>query len=358
VWNNGFPSGPHLTLNIHGKKDQFKDSETCALPVNGTCYGGSIFIPEYTNGDPSLIQYVMNKKSNLSELCVIDPCSFGSDDPAIVKLPKGEYQVYARILAKPGKPGTVEGEGPRVAFYPRLLDACNQGSVDEEIFGDYWNCDEETLIGLGVATSSGSFYQTEGGLERIAPLKGKNKAVPFTQMFWWSGWVLDEMYDIDGDGYVELDDLQYYENTYLQDLNDDDVVNTDDLDVALPYGTIDTDDFTTLQGAGYSLDLDGDGFFTILDLGTFMSKDLNMPDFNNDGYVDITDVDLYPVGSPDGAIDTDDLNEYLGEYGTEYTDEWIFNIADMVIYGWDYNNYGSKLVQVRFYPVAETEFIE
>jgi hypothetical protein len=36
---------------------------------------------------------------------------------------------------------------------------------------------------------------------------------------------------------------------------------------------------------------------------------------------------------------------------------WIFDIADLVVYGWDYQNRGSKLVQIRFYPDDQTEYI-
>lgn len=36
---------------------------------------------------------------------------------------------------------------------------------------------------------------------------------------------------------------------------------------------------------------------------------------------------------------------------TTYTDEWIFNIADLVSSDWLMSNDGSKLIQLRFYPV-------
>jgi hypothetical protein len=40
-----------------------------------------------------------------------------------------------------------------------------------------------------------------------------------------------------------------------------------------------------------------------------------------------------------------------------YEDEWILNIADLVITEQGLVNDGTKLLQVRFYPVATTEFI-
>ena len=60
----------------------------------------------------------------------------------------------------------------------------------------------------------------------------------------------------------------------------------------------------------------------------------------------------------DGQIDDADFTAYLVslELCTEFTDRWIFDIADIVLYGLDYDNNGSTLTQVRFYPVATTDF--
>lgn len=41
---------------------------------------------------------------------------------------------------------------------------------------------------------------------------------------------------------------------------------------------------------------------------------------------------------------------YDPAYCVEYTNDWIFNIGDLVEYLWDVNNQGVKLLQVRFYP--------
>jgi hypothetical protein len=38
-------------------------------------------------------------------------------------------------------------------------------------------------------------------------------------------------------------------------------------------------------------------------------------------------------------------------YGKDYTDEWVFNIGAFVEYLWGLDNNGSKLLQIRFYPV-------
>jgi len=255
-WSNGFPSGPHFNLNIHGKKQNYQ--------CNSTPGGGSVFVPEYGLAE---IQYIQNKKSSVTELTVHDPCAECFDgDPVKVQLPSGEYQVYARILAKPKK----TGEERSVIFYPKLIDACNDNETPIDGFGDFINCSDESLIGLGIITKDGLFDKDSQYLERIAPVRGNNKAVNITGMFQWSGWVCNETYDTDGDGEITINDTG---------------------------------------------DMNGDG--------------------------NITEVDL---------------QLYLETYCTLFEHEWIFNIADLVVYGWDYNNTGSKLVQVRFYPIETTEF--
>ena len=263
-WSNGFPSGPHFNLNIHGKKDGFF--------CDGSSGGGSVFVPEY--GD-SEIHYLQNKKSSVSELNVLDKCGTFDSDPALVQLPKGEYQVYARILAKPQK-----SEEPReVIFYPKLVEACNDtGDPD---FGDEVNCDSSFLLGGGIITSNGVFDLDSQELTRT---KGRSKAVNVTELFQWTGFACDQAYDTDGDGEITTADL-----------------STDDLD--------------------------GDGF---------MDGDLNQ----------------------DGVIDDADLAIYLLNNCASFESEWVFNIADLVVSGWDYKNNGSKLVQVRFYPVATTQFTQ
>jgi len=256
AWSNGFPSGEHYNLNIHGKKPDFN--------CDSTPGGGSVFVPEY--GD-SLIQIIQNKKSKLTGLYVIDPCSTSPHDPAKVQLQSGEYQVYARILAKPSHPHKEEER--KVVLYPRLIDACDD--TGEANFSDFTECNDSTFLGIGKITKDGAFDRESAELIRIAPAKGKNKAQEITDMFQWSGYVCDAVYDTDGDGQITLNDVT---------------------------------------------DMDGD-----LD------------------------------------IDNDDFIWYLETYCQYFEHEWIFNIADLVVYGWDYNNMGSKLVQVRFYPKESTDYV-
>ena len=112
--SNGFPSGEHLNLNIHGKKVDFIGD-----PAPG---GHSVFILEYGN---STIQYVSNKKASLTELYVIDPLAEAFDgDPAKVQLPyeADGYYVFGRILGKPNN-GKLEPVSSIILYPNEVVDA-------------------------------------------------------------------------------------------------------------------------------------------------------------------------------------------------------------------------------------------
>jgi len=322
-WSNGFPSGPHYNLNIHGKKANY----TCDSEPGG----GSIFVPEYGSSE---IQFIQNKKSSISELTVHDKCAEAFDgDAAQIQLPKGKYQIYARILAKPRK----TDEPREVSFFPKLIEACDDttvydldgdgdvdvndlplvdidgdgvvdalddhdlngdGVVDQldvdiwtSTFGDLIECTDSTLIGLGMVNGTDAFTQDGQSLERT---RGKSKAVNVTEMFMYSGIVFDTSLDQDLDGDIDLDDL------LLTDMNGDGVVDA-----------------------------------------------LDDHDLNNDGIVDAIDFELW--------IDTLVAAGLVLDYRRDPI--WVFDLADLVVYGWDYENNGSKLVQVRFYPTDQTEFV-
>jgi hypothetical protein len=320
-WSNGFPSGPHFNMNIHGKKPDY----TCDSESDG----GSVFVPEFGNSE---IQIIQNKKSDISELTVHDNCAF--DDGVVqVQLPIGHYQVYARILAKPRK----AGEPREVSFYPRLIEACNDnteydpngdGVVDEydlylidingdgvvdgldnpdlngddvvdqldvdiwtSIFGDMIECTDSNLIGLGIVSGTSAFTKDGQSLDRT---KGKSKAVNITEMFMYSGIVFDTSLDKDLDG--DLD----YQDFIATDINGDGVVDASD---------------------NYDLD--------------------------NSGDIDIADFEQW--------INTLELAGLVLDYRTEPI--WVFDLADLVVHGWNYENNGSKLVQIRFYPDDQTEYV-
>jgi hypothetical protein len=88
-----------------------------------------------------------------------------------------------------------------------------------------------------------------------------------------------------------------------------------------------------------------------------------MYDYNGDGEITVADLDKDLDGTPDwdpnedGLFNEVDVTWIWANLGHEETDKWVFDLADLVTYGWDYENNGSKLVQVRFYPVGETSFI-
>ena len=297
---NGFPSGPHYNLNIHGKKAEFNCPEqkyymeitgcpgdvcgeyevgqlveTC--PDGFTCsetsdpiYGNSIFIPE--NGDG--IQIYMqsgkvggkgNKAATLpqNELWAIDPCAGFDRNGATIQLPPGEYDVYARALAKPT-------DNPYMTVSPELVAAEDEYGYD--------------LVYLGLLTETG--FQTSS--ETFTRNKGKSKAIPITGLFNWTGTVC------------------YFE---------------------MPEGY--TGDITSHCCDDY----DNDGFY-----------DYCCFDENDDSTYQIVDEcsgDL--TGFVDGQC------EMIETYCNEYNAEWIFNIADFVNYLWNTDNNGLKLLQVRFY---------
>ena len=332
-WSNGFPSGPHFNLNIHGKKLNY----TCG-PEPG---GGSVFVPEYDSEIPgykgSEIQIIQNKKSSITELTVHDKCAEAfDDDPIQVQLPKGHYQVYARILGKPLK----YGEPRDVSFSPKLIDACNDTTVydldgdndvdvddlnwvdvngdgnydlsgdisdehdlngdgivddgDVEIwistFGDLIECTDSSLIGLGIVTGNGAFTNDNEMLSRTT---GKSKAVKVTDMFMYSGLIFDTSLDMNRDGDLTLDDLI----------------------------------LTDMDGDG-DVDLDDDH------------------DLSNDDNINDDDFELWIIELVAAELVTDAREVPM----------WIYDIADLVVYGWDYKNNGSKLVQIRFYPDDQTEY--
>ena len=67
-YSNGYPSGAHENLNIHGKKADYN--------CDSSPGGKSVFILE--NGD-STIKYVSNKKSSVTDLVANDPCASAFD---------------------------------------------------------------------------------------------------------------------------------------------------------------------------------------------------------------------------------------------------------------------------------------
>lgn len=296
---NGFPSGTHFNLNIHGKRADFK----CPAPefdlVTGQqLFGNVISVPRVQGGDPISILFESGKKGPrsaplTSALEVTDWCTesfpdFGAHvgDGASVRLPAhaAGYKVYARIT---GKPGDSELErtfkiAPSLAY-----------AMDE--FGN-------DLLYLGLVSSTGVFDTSGVLIPRTSDLRKGKSVLPGTDisgLFKWSG------------------DVCY-----------------------LPE-----------NAAGYCVDP-----LTGADLCT--QKALCCIDEQSDGIYDRCD-DLAQVGvDPEGdgllscPLADAGGNTYLAlsaECRT-YSSEWVFNIADFVGVLWNIDTTGAYTVQVRFYP--------
>ena len=295
--SNGFPSGQHFNLNIHGK-----DPET--FVCNETSGGKSVFVAEY---GASTIQYVSNEKASVYGLTVLDPCAMPDpygDGVAKVQLPykvmvddtptpAGGYYVFVRILGKPNN-GKTETSSNIILYPNTVVEACNDpGDPD---FGNYTACsDSELLMGLIVGENLYVPDPDEQVLRRFEdpiPTKGRGKSrgVNITRLFIYTGWVVDATLDA----------------------NDDEVIDINDVPVA-DYGE-------AMPGANR--------------------------DYNNDGVEDEADVEAW-------LTDMAALAEPMAWY---FANEWIFNIADLVITDQGLENDGTKLVQLRFYPVVTTTF--
>jgi hypothetical protein len=305
--SNGFPSGMHFNLNIHGK-----DWEACqavpdvVLPGEDDVWGNSIFIPETGT---ATIQYVSNKKSSVYELTVLDPCAGfdGKNDVAKVQLPykvqvegvptaAGGYYVFGRIL---GTPNNGPNDSPStILIYPTfVVQACDWSGIEESEFGSLRDCLLAGDLALGLITTQGNLYgASEEEFVRFPNPepekgKGKSKGKEITQLFMWSGYVTDNV----------------------------------NLDQSGPEGV-------------------PDGYLDEWDVP--MEWDLGADPYN---------------GNENGVIDEFELTnwlEYLVSVGDViyYEDEWIFDIADLVIAGQTIINEGTKLFQIRFYPVETTYF--
>lgn len=292
--SNGFPSGEHHNLNIHGKKADYVGD-----PTPG---GHSVFILEY--GD-STIEYVTNRKASLTDLYVLDPLAEAfDDDPARVQLPyeADGYYVFGRILGKPNN-GKTETESSIILYPNQVVGAYNDIYEDPD-FGTYTG-DEEALLNLGLIVGPNLYVTENETYVRFDPEttkgKGKSKATNITDLFTYTGWVVDSVLDTNGpegvpDGVIDIYDVP--------------------IGYVVPFG-----------------DYDGNA-------GTPDNQD-----FNNDG-----------VFNDDDVVESW-LTDNLGTGAWYYDQEWILNIADLVITEQGLVNDGTKLLQIRFYPVDTTDFI-
>ena len=146
-WSNGFPSGPHWNLNIHGKKLGNDPENSCDNSPSAGPFGASVFLPLNTTeaieafpeygpeGTDTIdqINFVSNKRSSLDDLKVLDKCGApfgnvtggGDVDEILVQYPKDmEAQVYWRILGNHGG-GPNKQISEATITHPALLDTCD-----------------------------------------------------------------------------------------------------------------------------------------------------------------------------------------------------------------------------------------
>jgi hypothetical protein len=283
--SNGFPSGMHFNLNIHGH--DLSNDDPCTHEAGGN----SVFIDEYGT---STIEYQSNKKSSLTQLTVTDPCATG-DGKVSIQIPmKVEltdevtleteavavdgYYVYGRILGKPQNGKNDPTGRSNILFSPNMVT-------------DAYNLDED-MVALGLITWNATYYAGDEAFYRFddptAKGKGKSKAREMTHLFEYTGWVVDASLDT---------------NSSLDDGIPDGIIDIWDV----PLGDYDLNALT-----------------------------LDNRDFNNDTVEDDLDVAAWLATQ--------------GDLATEYIEEWIFNIADVVTTEGEVNNDGTKLFQIRFYP--------
>ena len=298
--SNGFPSGMHFNLNIHGKNPE--TFTTPNPPPYDQPYGNSIFIPEYTAPyKPITIECMSDKKGVGTKLEVIDPYAMPSfyfggtptfyenaDDLAQFMLPykiqtddgvidSNGYFVYGRILGKPNNSAKKDGSPSSVIVTPNpVLQVDSDGAA----------------FPLGMVTSQGS-YRLDGqefirfdDTSSIPNGKGKGRSIAknITDMFMWTGWVVDASLDANSDGAIDENDIP------------------------------------------------ADAYIT-------------NPEWDTDS---------------SGAISLTEWLTAMADLGLAryYEDWWVFDIAEMVTQSWGIENDGTKLLQIRFYPVSTTKFTE
>lgn len=302
--SNGFPSGMHFNLNIHGK-DPTTFTTPGPPPYDPATYGNCIFIPEYTElYEPITIQCVSNKSGG-TEFVVTDPYAMPSeyrddgptgfayaDDLAQFNLPykiqtdtgvinANGYYVYGRILGKPDNSKT-DGASSSIIVTPSPIIQYDTDGAE---------------LPLGMITTQGSYKADDSGyfyrFDDSSPFNGKGKSVArnITDMFMWTGWVYDASLDINKDGVIDINDI--------------------------PLGDYDSNPSTP-----------------------------DDRDYNNNGVVDQADFESWR-----NDMEAAGLARY-------YEDWWVFDLAELVVQSWGIDNDGTKLLQIRFYPVATTTFTE
>jgi len=323
---NGFPSGPHFNLLIHGKDATFScpqpeyylqvtadgngdgdigqlvticDIEDTCVPTDIQIFGNVINIPRIQGTDAITILMESGLKGPKSApatigLEVTDWCteSFPDDgsaapplgDSAVLRLQKNDlgYAVFARVQGKPGENG-----GPTFNMIPSL------NLVQDEAGND--------LLLLGLVTPQGVFNPDGLPINRYDPTrsgKGVKSATDLSSLFQWAGDVC-----------------------YLQ-------ADTD------PYCIVNEVNICTSRDL-CCIDSNLDGLWDRCDLLTAVGID---PDLDGNYVCPATDESGYTY-TPITTV------------CRHYNPQWVFNIADFVNVLWDITQDGIYNVQIRFYPL-------
>jgi len=215
--SNGYPSGPHFNLNIHGKSGDYN--------CDSTEGGKSVFVSEYGT---STVSYVTNKKADVTELTAIDKCAEEFDgDPALVQIPyeADGYFVFAAVKGKPNNGNNALESS--VILSPNLVrQACNDTDPANPDFPSYTECPDNNLLVLGLIVGNNVYEATEVGFVRFADQdakgKGRSKGVDITDLFKYTGWVYSESLDINRDGVIdELDVPSEYDVDGIPGIGED-----------------------------------------------------------------------------------------------------------------------------------------
>lgn len=213
-------------------------------------------------------------------------------------IPTEGFYVFGRILGKKNN-GQIEPTSNILLYPNRIKEACNDDPLNPDPdFGTYTSCSEMALgliVGNNLYTAEAEYY------ERFDPGatkgQGKSKFTDISRLFTYTGWAVDERLDTNMDGVIDELDIP---------------ANAADIIVAAG--------FTVEQFDGDSTFGDGSGAIDLITEWLLFQAALQIP---------------------------------MAWY---FDTEWIFNVADLVVTEQGLVNDGTKLLQLRFYPVATTQF--